>query len=247
MRILKLTILNLLVLSASILQAQRERDLWYMEKYNSHTADSLVALKQYHIISFDAAILKSKCNSLIASRYGITLKKIWFGCYMPINSFFDTISAFNSKMYKALSEEFCIDWKAQFDAEVDSCNKNICEDCDSSYVQWGHSIYYKFKKDEATVTKEMQCILDLTLLNSFFEYPEMKIILNGFSSLDENNSKRLSLQKARNIKKYLISRGVDRNRIEIEGHDSLEAFENYFRGEGDISNLRVVTCRASNI
>ncbi len=93
-----------------------------------------------------------------------------------------------------------------------SGNKGLDELIDSGYL----TIYFDFNSFEL---KQSSFATINFLQNMMQKNPDLSILLEGFAdeSGDENYNLKLSLQRAEQVRKYLIELGADENRISIEG------------------------------
>lgn len=84
------------------------------------------------------------------------------------------------------------------------------------------NLYYDFDADQ--VSSESQLVLDSTLILLMTKFPRISIEINSHTDNigtdDYNNS--LSLRRANNVKKYLISKGIDESRLVAKGYGKLK-------------------------
>lgn len=80
------------------------------------------------------------------------------------------------------------------------------------------NIYYDF--DKYTLTKEAKNTIDSTLLIVLQEIPNIKVEISSHtdSKGDDEYNKELSQKRAESVVKYLIKKGIDRNRLIAKGY-----------------------------
>lgn len=80
------------------------------------------------------------------------------------------------------------------------------------------NIYYDLNADQ--VSTDSQLALDSTLITLLNKFPHINIEINSHTDNlgtdDYNNS--LSLRRAKNVKEYLVSKGIDPNRLDAKGY-----------------------------
>lgn len=97
-----------------------------------------------------------------------------------------------------------------------------------------------FNLGEATFSPESTDQVD-ALLKMLKEDPKMKIRLEGHTDNvgDPDKNKRLSLERAYNVREYLISKGVAGNRIQFKGYGDTKPIADNNTEEGRKMNRRV--------
>ncbi len=71
------------------------------------------------------------------------------------------------------------------------------------------------------------------------EYPELKLKIEGHSDNIEKNAETLSEQRAASVKTYLVSKGINADRIEVEGIGSTTPLADNNTAAGRAKNRRV--------
>ena len=76
----------------------------------------------------------------------------------------------------------------------------------------------KIATGQATLSSEVQENLDL-IAEFLKKYPNRKVIIKSYtdSTGSEERNLKLSQERANNVKNYLLSKGIDENRIEAKG------------------------------
>ena len=97
-------------------------------------------------------------------------------------------------------------------------------------VEKFNKIYFAFDKYE--LTNKAKFYLN-SIVEALNRVPDAKIMLDGHASTEGQNEYNdiLSANRARTVANYLVSRGVDRNRIVTAGHGSRVPNEDLEREE----------------
>jgi outer membrane protein OmpA-like peptidoglycan-associated protein len=83
----------------------------------------------------------------------------------------------------------------------------------------------KIATGQATLSSEVQENLDL-IANFLKKYPNATATINSYTDAtgSENINLKLSQERANNVKNYLLSKGIDENRIEAKGFGETEEY-----------------------
>jgi len=77
------------------------------------------------------------------------------------------------------------------------------------------------------------------IVKSLKDHPEVKVKLEGHADNAEKNSQEVSEARAAAVKAYLVSKGIDEDRIAVEGYGSTMPVADNTTAAGRMKNRRV--------
>jgi OOP family OmpA-OmpF porin len=97
-----------------------------------------------------------------------------------------------------------------------------------------------FRYDSAELTAAARAILD-RVADILAQYPQLKVEVAGHTDAqgDRDYNRRLSEQRAKAVREYLIARGVGADNISARGYGSEQPVADNSTREGTLKNRRV--------
>ena len=199
-----------------------DRPVPYNSFYNKKNADSLVNRGIYNFIcgpNFD--FRKMYCIDSIAKKYNFNpITYQYSGCDPTSYGLTDSMRWFNNFMNTHLEKLNGLNWKRDFDNDLENCSNKVCcskQELDSFLYtsQFGGGLM--FNLNESNLSSITCCIIDHTLIPILVKYPSIKIELIGYKSPQElSKVENISYKRAKNIKDYLEKKGISKNRVGIK-------------------------------
>ncbi|MES2379893.1 MAG: OmpA family protein [Bacteroidota bacterium] len=191
--------------------------------YSKRNADSLINLGIYYQFGRGNEDFRTLiCLDSLSKKYNFKFMASYAGgCLMEFwTRSIDSMPWFDEYMGEHLTKINGPDWKNKFENEVKECANTICgtkSQIDSFYYnsQFGGGIMFEI--NDSKLNDISKCILDFQLLQILKKYPSLKFEIGGYMTVDENNTS-VSLQRAINIQKYFISKGISKNRLTVKNY-----------------------------
>ena len=191
---------------------------------NSNSADSLISRGEYYQVFFSVCdFRKEYCTDSLSVKFNFKPYWLHSGCELFASDVFDTIDAFNNLMDDALVKVNGPNWREEFEREDSICIQCLCSIGDnySRYIRngIGCAASYMFQQGQVELDSTQKCIISHHLLKILKALPEIGIVLEGHSSINEEDSlQSISRIRAQNVYNFLITQGVSPDRLRVEWH-----------------------------